>query len=95
MATWPATARRRPQHKRWLELIHRIPLALEDLDKLVIAAMNGAAVGAGLDMALMCDLRYAAAGARFSEGYVKVGLIPATAGPIFSPASSASQRRSS
>jgi 2-(1,2-epoxy-1,2-dihydrophenyl)acetyl-CoA isomerase len=72
-------------HKRSLELIHRVPLALNDLDKPVIAALNGAAVGAGLDMALMCDLRYAAEGARFSEGYVKVGLIPGDGGTFFLP----------
>ncbi len=73
------------QHKQWLEVIHRVPLTLETLDKPVVAAMNGVAVGAGLDMALMCDLRYAAAGTRFSEGYVKVGLIPGDGGTYFLP----------
>ncbi len=72
-------------HKRWLQVIHRVPLTLETLDKPVIAAMNGVAVGAGLDMALMCDLRYAAAGTRFSEGYVRVGLIPGDGGTYFLP----------
>jgi enoyl-CoA hydratase/carnithine racemase len=72
-------------HKRWLEIIHRVPLVLESLDKPVIAALNGVAVAAGLDMALMCDLRFAAAGARFSEGYVKVGLIPGDGGTYFLP----------
>ncbi|MFN8525790.1 MAG: enoyl-CoA hydratase-related protein [Chloroflexota bacterium] len=72
-------------HKQWLEVIHRIPLTLETIDKPVIAAMNGAAVGAGLDMALMCDIRYAAEGARFSEGYIKVGLIPGDGGSYFLP----------
>ncbi len=71
--------------KRWLESIHRVPLTLATIDKPVIAAMNGPAVGAGLDMALMCDLRFAAEGARFSEGYVKVGLIPGDGGTYFLP----------
>ncbi|MBW2085508.1 MAG: enoyl-CoA hydratase/isomerase family protein [Deltaproteobacteria bacterium] len=65
--------------------IHRIPLTLEDIDKPVIAALNGVAVGAGLDMALMCDLRFAAASARFSEGYVKVGLVPGDGGAYYLP----------
>jgi 2-(1,2-epoxy-1,2-dihydrophenyl)acetyl-CoA isomerase len=65
--------------------IERIPLALEDLDKPVIAAVNGVATGAGMDMALMCDIRYAAAGARFAETYVKVGLVPGAGGAHFLP----------
>jgi enoyl-CoA hydratase/carnithine racemase len=72
-------------HKRALELVHRIPLALEELDKPVIAAINGPAIGAGCDMALMCDLRFMAAEARLSEGYVKVGLIPGDGGTYFLP----------
>jgi enoyl-CoA hydratase/carnithine racemase len=65
--------------------IQRIPLALEDLDKPVIAALNGVATGAGLDLALMCDLRYAARGARFAETYVRVGLVPGAGGAHFLP----------
>jgi 2-(1,2-epoxy-1,2-dihydrophenyl)acetyl-CoA isomerase len=65
--------------------IERIPLALEDLDKPVIAAVNGVATGAGMDMALMCDIRYAAASARFAETYVKVGLVPGAGGAHFLP----------
>jgi len=65
--------------------IQRIPLALEDLDKPVIAAVNGAATGAGMDLALMCDLRYAARSARFAETYVKVGLVPGAGGAHFLP----------
>jgi 2-(1,2-epoxy-1,2-dihydrophenyl)acetyl-CoA isomerase len=65
--------------------IHRIPLTLEDIDKPVIAALNGVAVGAGLDMALMCDVRFAAESARFSEGYVKVGFVPGDGGAYYLP----------
>jgi enoyl-CoA hydratase/carnithine racemase len=65
--------------------IHRVALALEDLDKPVIAAMQGPAVGAGLDMALMCDMRIVSETARFSEGYVKVGLIPGDGGCYWLP----------
>jgi enoyl-CoA hydratase/carnithine racemase len=65
--------------------IQRIPLTLEDLDKPVIAAVNGVATGAGMDMALMCDMRFAAASARFAETYVRVGLVPGAGGAHFLP----------
>jgi enoyl-CoA hydratase/carnithine racemase len=65
--------------------IHRIAYALEDLDKPVIAAVNGAAVGAGMDFALMCDMRFAARSARFSEGYIRVGLVPGDGGAYYLP----------
>lgn len=67
------------------ERIHRIALALEDLDKPVIAAIRGVAVGAGLDMALMCDMRIASTTARLCEGYVKVGLVPGDGGCYWLP----------
>jgi enoyl-CoA hydratase/carnithine racemase len=65
--------------------IHRVPYALEDLDKPVIAAINGAAVGAGMDMALMCDMRIIARSARLSEGYIRVGLVPGDGGCYYLP----------
>lgn len=65
--------------------IHRIAYALEDLDKPVIAAVNGTAVGAGMDFALMCDMRFAARSARFSEGYIRVGLVPGDGGAYYLP----------
>lgn len=65
--------------------VHRIAYALEDFDKPVIAAVDGVAVGAGLDFALMADLRLASASARFSEGYVRVGLVPGDGGCYLLP----------
>ncbi|MGQ4618828.1 enoyl-CoA hydratase-related protein [Nocardia sp. R7R-8] len=62
------------------EHIHRVPLALESVDKPVIAAVNGDAMGAGLDMALMCDLRLASTQARMAMSYVNVGLVPGDGG---------------
>lgn len=67
------------------EHIHRIALTLDDIDKPVIAAINGTAVGAGLDLALMADIRYMASEARVAEGYVKVGLVPGDGGAFFLP----------
>ncbi|MDD5167335.1 MAG: enoyl-CoA hydratase-related protein [Syntrophales bacterium] len=67
------------------EGIHRIVLTLEDLDKPVIAAINGAAMGAGLDMALMCDLRVCSDKAKLAESYITMGLVPGDGGAFFLP----------
>src|SRR5262249_19638623 len=57
------------EHKNQLwENIHRVPKALEAMDKPVIAMVNGLAVGAGMGMSLMCDVRIASTDARFSTG---------------------------
>jgi len=53
---------------------------LEELEKPVIAAMNGAATGAGLQLALACDIRLAAEGARFGYLEHRLGLIPSHGG---------------
>jgi enoyl-CoA hydratase/carnithine racemase len=65
--------------------VHRIAFALERLDKPVIAAVSGAAVGAGMDMSLMCDLRFAGRSARFCEGYIRIGAVPGDGGCYFLP----------
>ena len=65
--------------------IHQVAHALADLDKPVIASINGVAVGAGLDMALMCDMRIMSTSARVSESYIKVGLTPGDGGAYFLP----------
>jgi enoyl-CoA hydratase/carnithine racemase len=65
--------------------IQRIPLAFEKLDVPIIAAVNGPAIGAGLDLACMCDLRVAGESARFAESFVKVGIVPGDGGAWLLP----------
>ncbi len=72
--------------KRFLwEGVQRIALTMEDLDKPVIAAINGAAMGAGLDMALMCDLRVCSDRAKLAESYILMGMAPGDGGAYFLP----------
>ena len=72
--------------KRFLwEGVHRIIFALEDLDKPVIAAINGAAMGAGLDMAIMCDVRVCSDRAKLAESYIQLGIVPGDGGAYFLP----------
>lgn len=65
--------------------IQRIPRAIYQLDVPVIAAVNGAAVGAGCDLAMMADIRIASEKACFSESFVKLGIIPGDGGAWFLP----------
>lgn len=65
--------------------IQRIPLLLEEIDKPVVAKIHGAAVGAGLDMALMCDVRIAGESASMSESYFNAGIVPGDGGAYFLP----------
>lgn len=65
--------------------IQRIPLALHNLDVPTIAAVNGAAIGAGCDLACMCDIRIASERAKFAESFVKLGIIPGDGGAWLLP----------
>lgn len=67
------------------ETIQRIPLALYNLDVPTIAAINGPAIGAGLDLALMCDIRLASEKALFAESFVKIGIVPGDGGAWLLP----------
>ena len=69
----------------YIEGIQRIPLAFEALDAPVIAAVNGPAIGAGNDLACMCDMRIASEEARFAESFVKIGLVPGDGGAWLLP----------
>ena len=50
----------------------RLPRKLAEIDKPLIAALNGFATGGGLDIALACDIRFAAESARFAETYARM-----------------------
>jgi enoyl-CoA hydratase/carnithine racemase len=65
--------------------IQRIPLAFQRLDVPTIAAVNGPAIGAGCDLACMCDIRIASETARFAESFVKLGIIPGDGGAWLLP----------
>lgn len=67
------------------KMIQRVPLLLEEIDKPVVAQMHGFALGAGLDMALMCDIRIVASSTKLSESYVNVGIVPGDGGAYFLP----------
>lgn len=65
--------------------IQRIPTALYNLDIPIVAAINGHAIGAGLDLTCMCDVRIAAETAKFSESFVKLGIVPGDGGAWLLP----------
>jgi enoyl-CoA hydratase/carnithine racemase len=63
--------------------IQRIPLAMEAAEVPLIAAVNGPAIGAGFDLACMCDLRLASSTAVMGETFVNLGIIPGDGGAWF------------
>jgi 2-(1,2-epoxy-1,2-dihydrophenyl)acetyl-CoA isomerase len=73
------------QAKAQFEDLHRIARGMVALDKPSIAAVNGAATGAGMDMALHCDLRFMADSAIMAIPYLRFGLFPGNGAAYFLP----------
>jgi len=73
------------RRQRLQKVTHRVAQAVERFEKPLICAVNGAAVGAGMDLSLMCDIRFAGQSARFAERYIRVGLLPGNGGAWFLP----------
>ncbi len=69
--------------RNYIQGIHAIPRRLSVFDKPVVAAVNGAAMGAGLDLACMCDIRVCGRSAKFGSSFVKVGLMSGDGGAYF------------
>ena len=68
---------------RYRRGIQHIPLALERIEVPLIAAVNGGAIGAGCDLACMCDIRIGSTRALFGETVVNLGIIPGDGGAWF------------
>lgn len=65
--------------------IQKIPKSFYNLEVPTIAAVNGAAIGAGFDLVCMCDMRIASEHAKFAESFVKLGIVPGDGGAWFLP----------
>ncbi|QXQ20836.1 enoyl-CoA hydratase/isomerase family protein [Pseudomonas tolaasii] len=77
LAEWAdAEARGALETYGWTETAHALMTRLHTLDKPTLAAINGTAVGAGMDLTLCCDLRIAAQSARFKAGYTGMAYSP-------------------
>lgn len=77
----------KPHHWKALlsDRVHQIALALEGFDKPVIAAVDGPAYGAGMDLALMCDMRFLGASAKLCASYINLGVVPGDGGCYYLP----------
>ncbi len=60
--------------------VHKVAKALYDCELPMIAAVNGHAIGLGLDLAALCDMRIAAKNAKFAASFIKVGIVPGDGG---------------
>lgn len=65
--------------------VHRVARAVDSVEQPVIAMINGAAMGAGFDMALLCDMRIVADDAKLGEAYVNLALVPGDGGAWLLP----------
>jgi enoyl-CoA hydratase/carnithine racemase len=71
--------------RRSFQRTQRFMLGLQRMEKPVIAMINGAAVGAGFDLACGCDIRIGSPRARFMVAYVRIGLFPGFGGTWLYP----------
>jgi enoyl-CoA hydratase/carnithine racemase len=68
---------------RYMHGIQQIPRVMEEVSKPIIAMVNGAAIGAGCDLSMMCDLRTGSSKSKFAETFTKMGLVPGDGGTFF------------
>lgn len=68
-----------------LDVYHKLIILMRELPKPIIAAINGVAAGAGFNLALACDVRIASDKAKFSQAFIRIGLIPDFGGTFFLP----------
>jgi 2-(1,2-epoxy-1,2-dihydrophenyl)acetyl-CoA isomerase len=73
------------EYRRNVEQLSQPIIKIAELDRPVIAAINGAAVGGGWDLALACDIRVASNQAKFRDAYVQLGVMPELGGTYFLP----------
>jgi 2-(1,2-epoxy-1,2-dihydrophenyl)acetyl-CoA isomerase len=68
---------------RYMHGIQQIPRAIEEISTPIIALVNGAAIGAGCDLAMMCDIRIGSEHSKFAETFTRMGLVPGDGGTFF------------